>query len=252
MKDFLKTKTGIITAFLLSGIFLIGIMDFLVMPLYVKHGREFEMPDLVGKNTDEARQAVRDFGFDIVVTDSVYTPDYPPGIIAEQLPAPFATVKKGRRVYVRLSIGEQPATVPNIQGISPREAELTLRAYNLEPGYTTYEYSDYYLDGTVCRQSLPPGQPVRQNSRVNIAVSLGEMPGQRKIPNLIGKSLDAATQQLKLLGLSVGSVIYEAGSNILPMTILNQSPGAGSALDEHTTVDLVVSKIGSDSSAAGY
>jgi len=227
----------------MAGILLTIIMDLLVMPLYVQHGREYEMPDLVGKTRDDAKQMAGAFGFDIVVTDSVYNPNYPPGSIAEQIPAPFSTVKKGRRIYVRLSIGEQPVTVPNVQGISPREAELTLRAYNLEPGYTSYEYSDYFLDGTVCRQSLPPGHQVRQNSRVNIAVSLGEMPGQKRIPNLTGKSLEAATQQLRLLGLSVGLLTYEEGSNILPMTILRQTPDAGSSLDGITSVDLVVSKI---------
>ncbi len=241
-----KYKTSILYKMLfwfMILIIVVLVMDHLVMPAYVRFGQEVELPDVVEMSAENAKKTLENHGFHGVITDSVFDAHYDAGLIVEQMPPAFSTVKKGRHVYLTVSIGEKPIIMPNLFYISPRDAELTLQSYNLELGAKHYEYDDSSPEGVVISQSYPQGQKVKRGTRINITISLGPFPERRTVPQLVGKSLDEAKSQLKILGMDKINITYEERANILPKTILKQSIEPGTPVDEDREIELTVSEI---------
>jgi eukaryotic-like serine/threonine-protein kinase len=242
-KEFRKSKLFIVCVVFVALILFVFFMDKIVMPWYVDLGEEIEMPDIVEMNVNEAKTSLEQSDFNVIIADSVFDANYPEGTVVEQMPVAYSTVKKGRNVYLTISNGEKPIIMPNLFGMSPRDAELKLTGMGLKMRTILQVYNDMYPAGVVIGQSHPKGEPVSKNSRVTITVSLGEMPSERKIPNLIGKSLSAARQQLKQLDVTIDNIEYEENNAYLPNTVLKQSLKEGSSIGEGSEIDLVVSKL---------
>ena len=244
MKEFLFHSRILRFLYWLIGIVIvIIIMDQFVMPWYVNLGDEIEMPDVVELSINDAQQALQKQGFHVVLADSVYDSAYPLGTVVEQMPVAASTVKVGRNVYLTISNGEKPIVMPNLFSKSPQEAKLRIKQMGLQLNTILYAYSDLYPAGAVIGQSFPQGQKVKRNTLITITVSLGEMPSKRQMPDLIGKSLNAAKQQLRQLNIPVEDISYEENEKFLPNTVLKQQPVAGSLLKESKPVKLTVSKI---------
>jgi serine/threonine-protein kinase len=229
----------------LYGVFfilLILLFDRIVMPLYVESGREVEIPDVLELSLPNAQAKLAENGFRVMVRDSLYDSKHPEGTVIEQNPYPYAMVKKGRRVYLTVSIGEKPVIMPNLFGVSPREAELILESRDLKLNGKGYVFSDIYHEGTVMGQSFPQGQPIQAGSRIDIIISLGKMREERVVPNVLGKSLYEAREILKSLGISIGQIKYEIRQDILPETVVGQSLKEGTLFIPEASIDLTVSK----------
>lgn len=228
--------------FVLFIIFVL-LMDKVIMPWYVRLGDEMELPDVVEMPIKDASSKLSKEGFRVVIADSVYDANYPAGIIVEQMPLAYTTVKSGRHVYLKVSIGEKPIIMPNLFYKSPRDSELLLKAMGLKIGHINYEYSDVSLEGVVISQSYPAGQNVKKDTRISLTVSLGPFPTQPTIPNLVNKSLDAARKQLKDLGVHSILVEYEEREDLLPETVVAQDLQKGVLITDDTEIILTVSKL---------
>ncbi len=244
---FLKTlwQNRISKSLLLIFLFILFVllMDIVVMPSYVRLGKEVQLPDVVEMDIRSAQNRLEKSGFSVVISDSIYEANFPEGTVIEQMPLPFTTVKSGRHVYLKISIGEKPIIMPNLFYKSPRDAELLLKSYDLTIGSVEYEYSDISLEGVVISQSYPAGQEVKKTTPIHVTISLGPFPKLPKIPNMVRKSLDAVKKQLKLLGVKKVTIEYEERDDILPETILEQSLAAGTIISNDTEINLLVSKL---------
>jgi len=218
------------------------IMDKIVMPLYVQLGNEVDLPDVIEMPINEAQDLLVEQGFQVVIRDSLYDANHPAGIVIEQNPYPYAVVKEGRRVYLTVSIGEKPIIMPNLFGVSPREAELILDTHDLKLGSKNYYYSERYHEGTVMGQSYPQGQEIKSGSRIDIIISLGQLSEELVVPDLVGKSLHEARERLRAVKLKIAEIEWEERDNILPETIISQSLPSGQNFSPEETISLVVSK----------
>ena len=230
----------------LGVIILIIIFDKVIMPWYVDLGNEIKMPEVIGKDVNEAQNILKKNQFHVIIADSVYDASAPAGTIIDQRPFAHSTVKHGRNVYLTVSNGEKSIIMPNLYGKSVREAEILLKSVHLSLKNVTYEYSDMYPEGAIIGQSFPQGQVVQKNTPITIVVSLGEKPSERIMPNLVGKSLNAARQQLRQLDVVHIVTEYEENDKYLPNTILAQKPKAGVLLVDVDEVVLTVSRINTD------
>jgi len=245
-KTWEKIKSSRILQFVLLVfifLFFVLLMDNVIMPWYTHQGHEIDMLEVVEMDHAAATKALENKGFKVIIADSIYDEHYDVGTVIEQMPYPHARVKVGRNVYLKVSIGEKPIIMPNLFSLSPRDAELKLRSYNLELKTIMYAYNDLYPEGAVIAQSYPQGQKIKKGSEITITVSLGEMPKEKTIPILVGKSLSSARSQLRLLGVRRIRVEYQENANMLPETILKQSLAAGEPIGQDTEIELIVSKI---------
>ena len=227
----------------LGFVALVVVCDQVLMPLYVKHGKDVVLPNVVGKPFQEAQKALTQQGFRVILDKETYSSDYPAGTVTFQNPFPESVVKKGRRVYLTVSKGERRVVVPKLTGGSERDAELKLRRLGLRVGKKNYEFSSYFPKGVVTGQSVPEGDTLQVGQSVDFTVSLGDVPEHFIVPNLVGKSLSEATYILLHAGLKVGTVTSEVNNDLLPDTVIRQSVPAGTEVEMGQAIDLVVSKI---------
>ncbi len=247
-----STRTIIKKLLLWSAFAFIGLIvlvitcDQVIMPLYVKHGKDVVLPQVAGRQFSEADSLLKKQGFKTILDKEVYSSKYPKGTITFQNPFPESIVKKGRRVYLTVSKGEKRVAVPKLIGGSERDAELKLNRLGLKVGKKNYEFSTYFPKGVVTSQSVQENDTLQVGQSVNFAISLGDIPEYFIVPNLVGKSLKEATYVLLHSGLKVGPVSKEANDNLLPDTVIRQSVPAGTEVDMGQAIGLVVSEFDSE------
>lgn len=220
------------------------LMDSVIMPWYTRLGDEYELPDVTEKPLEEAKEILDENGFIPIVQDSVYHAFYPPGTVTRQNPASYSTVKRGRRVYLVVSAGAKPVYMPNLIAETLTNAELKLREVGLRVGSVFRDYSTQYpYRGVVTQQSVPPGEKVLANTPVNLTISLGPPPASLNVPNLAGKSLESAVQELQALGFAPDQILqkYRFRPNLVPNTVIGQSAPPGTPVSEVAVIELLVS-----------
>jgi beta-lactam-binding protein with PASTA domain len=224
--------------------FFLLLVDRVVMPAVVHSGKEYLLPDITNLSLKEAIEILQKRDLSLKVLAEEYNPSKPPGTILSQSPGPRAKVKKGRIVKVVVSKGEKIVQVPNLKGVSFRQAELMLGEEGLKVGEINRIPSDSFPEDVVINSSPSFGLSVPSGMSVNLEVSLGASPDTVTIPNLAGKSLKEARNILKELGLEVGEIKYEVKKKLPPGTILEQFPEEGTTIQRGSNVELTVSTKG--------
>jgi serine/threonine-protein kinase len=233
---------------------LLLLMDWIIMPIYTKHGEAIEVPNVTAMPVDEAVTKLQEREFEGVTGEERYSSQYPSGFVLEQTPHAFAKVKSGRRIYLVVSRGERRVSVPSLIDRSERDAQLLLARADLVLGEVNYEYSANNPDGTIAHpdgtimfQSLAENTQVLPGTRVSITVSAGSVPNEFIVPAVDGRPFDDAAKMLRKAGLAVGSVRYEDVEDLLPETVIRQGLESGTKVEKGTKVDLVVSRLPSSS-----
>lgn len=242
--DWKKVGTVLVISF---GILLIVyfIMDLIIMPAYTRHGQAIRVPDLTSLHYEDAREQLKRLDLQIVEETKKYDPGniYPIGTIMTQNPRQGSTVKKGRRIYVVVSKGEPLIEMPDLKGRSERNAIFMIKNLGLELRSVNYEHSDFYHEGVVSGQNVPSGSEIKYATSIDVVVSLGRLPDQFIVPNVIGRSLSDAQKVITQAGLVVGEITYRDQSDLLPQTVILQSIEADQQVNRGDALDLVVSKL---------
>ncbi len=224
-------------------ILVVLVMNTIVMPLYTHHGREIEVPDVEYLSFYEAEEILDDTGFEMIIDGKKFDATFPESTVIFQNPRPFSHVKRGRRVYLTLSAGERLVEVPRIIGMSERDAIFKLEEAGLQVGEIFYEYDNLRQPGVVRGQGYPEGTEVAEQEFVDIYMSLGELPTIFNVPDVIGKDIEIAKTMILRAGLSVGRITYEARSQLVPDTVIEQSIPPGEEVRQGQSIDLVVSQL---------
>ena len=232
---------GVFTTILVFILFAI-IMDLLVMPIYTKNGFEVELPDITELSYEEAADFLKSNGFKMIVDTTKFNALYPESTVIAQSPNPFSLVKKGRRIYVTLSLGQKQVFVPKVTGTSPNNVRFLLEQAGLSLGEVYYEFNTYTPKNVVFRQSLADTM-MAEGTPVDITVSLGRALSEIFVPDVVGKSYSLAKKMLNEAGLKLGSVSYRQNDKLLSDTILNQNPEAGTRVNQYTQIRLIVSTL---------
>jgi serine/threonine-protein kinase len=237
-KQRLKKLFIIVAAFVL---FVLA-MDKAVMPFYVNSVKSIEMPNLIGKKLEEAKQIIDSLDLKLENVTERHDARFPAGYVIIQNPRPQMKIKEGRRVYLVVSSGEQKVEVPSLIGKSVREAKLTLEKFGLRLGAVEYDFSEDFPEGAIFSQSIPEKAKVSIGTPVSVVVSLGDAEGKTQVPNLIGIPLSKVERILNEAGLRIGKIVYEPSSTVLPNTVIEQFPRPGFFVAKGSSVDIFVAK----------
>jgi len=200
------------------------------------------VPALVSLPPEEARGILEKNDL-IYMLDSTgdYSGDVPAGKILSQYPENGTEVKKGRRIWVKISKGYKSVELPSLRGLSLRQAEITLQQLGLKMGRVREVRNSLIPAGAVIGTSPAANATLEKGREVNIELSQGKEAGSAGMPSLTGMSLGKAKEVIKSRKLSLGKITYKKDMRSLPNTILSQTPSAGGDY-KGRMVDLVVSK----------
>jgi len=213
------------------------------MPVFTAQGKELAIPSLIDLDYESARQKALEAGFKIHPSlEQRFDPLFPQGVILEQNPPPNTLSKLGRKIKLTLSAGEKLFPVPELIGISEKEAVMRIRSqgFTVYPDNSILIFSDYYPDGVVAEQSMPPASMMRKGAPIRLTVSMGVKPHKFLVPDLHALNFSKAKRHILKAGLSLGAVesVYfpQADSGL----VVEQTPQPGEKVQESTPVNLQI------------
>jgi len=199
---------------LLVAIAIIFLLIFLALQsleYFTHHGSYLKVPDVSNKNIKDATALLNKEGFDVWIQDSVYYDTLPPLAVVKQFPEPDASVKVNRVVYLTVNRAVAPEIeMPNLVGMSFRNAELELKARGLKLGDTTYKpdiAKNAVLDQLLNNASIRPGTKISMGSTLSLVLGAGIGSTEMPVPDLFGMNYEEATTLLEASGITIGSVI---------------------------------------------
>jgi|GEM_PF-122652 len=228
-RSFLK-HFGLVILFYLVVIF--GTL--FILDWSTNHGEKIEVPNLVGKNANDAKEVLEEQGLKYQIIDSIYDPKKPNGTVLEQTPGPTKKtsvyVKSGRIIGLRVSKKQKLVEVPNLINKSQRFASSILKNRGLN-FVVRYKPVIEELGGTVVDQ-LYKGKKVVYGTMIpvgsTITIYVGEfvIEDPEKIPDLYGMSISDAISILEELGFryDYGCTDCKTKSDTLSAIIFSQSP----------------------------
>lgn len=244
IKDLLTDKRLYIgfVLLILSGVLLLFLFDRVIMPAYTKYNQGVTVPDVTRVSYEDAILSLRQAGLRYEIIDRRSNEAFPPNFVLDQAPRGNRLVKPNRKVYLTVNAAETPmVTVPNLQNISLRNAQIQLQSHGLEPGFVEYVSSRF--PNIVMEQSIPAGQSVRRGTPVNLVVSDGLGMNRVPVPDIIGKRLAVAQREIRQSGLRVGQIVFQPVSGVDPNMVISFSPSDADSLFEGERINLVVSEL---------
>lgn len=132
-----------------------------------------------------------------------------------------------------------PGTVPSVANRTVAEAQALLRSAGFQSS-TQDVFDDDVRAGLVVGSEPTAGTEIRKFQPVSLFVSKG--PQLFPLPQLSGKTLDAAKSELNRAEMALGKITEKFDEQAAAGTVLSQTPASGTAVRHGTPVGLTVSK----------
>ena len=233
----IASYVGVALLAFVSGVALVQVG----MMIFVRSGNETRVPAVVGLDVDAARSALDKAGFTGVQEHEAFSADFAEGKVSEQRPTAGSVLRKGRKVWLTVSLGERRASAPGVVGLSIRQAEIALQHERLESGTISRTHHARVARGSVIAQDPAGGASMPEGGRVDLLVSLGPEPAAWVLPDLTGRPLTEVEGILARASLRSGERTVVLDRTALPGTVLEHDPPAGSRVESGQQVNLVVS-----------
>jgi beta-lactam-binding protein with PASTA domain len=201
------------------------------------HGREVNMPNLVGKNVTEANSLLRSRGLILRVADRIYS-ELPINVVVRQSPPPGMLMKVSQQAHVVLSLGQRQLQIPLLEGNSLRASRIELLRAGLQVGEVSGITSTDEPADTVMLQTPRPGGGA-STPRVDVLVSSGPHENAYVMPHLVGLNETDAQHRLDVAGLR-RKVNYVSAPQWPHGAVIDQTPLAGQRIPAASTIELTV------------
>jgi serine/threonine-protein kinase len=192
------------------------------------------VPQVIGQTLDSARVEIgaKNLGVDV----KRRADPAPADTVIDQVPGAGTKVDRDSTVTLIVSNGPTTVKMPDVVGLPLHDARARLKRAGLRVDVTR-EPSGSVNKGIVIRSDPGPDRLTERGSSVTVFVSTG--PQQVTVPDLLGRDEQDAVAQLRDLHLS--PEIREKSSDKPQGTVVDQTPTAGIAVAEGTTVTIFVS-----------
>lgn len=205
-------------------------------------GERVNVPDLIGKTVEEAKEILSEKKLTLVQSGVRLHERWAEGKIISQDPSSDSKVKINHQIKVMLSAGKEKVAVPDLVGEKLQKIHSILKEVSLKRGKISQVHSSRYPAGEIIAQHPSALEEVGKNTRVSLLVSQGEREKTYLMPDLIGKKADHVIVRLKEMDFSVGNLRYSYYPGLESGIIINQSPSPGSQIQKQSLITLEVSK----------
>lgn len=196
-----------------------------------------EMPAAVGQPLDAARAPLDDAGIEVAVTRET-SETVPSGVVVAQDPGPGVLVTGEDRVRLVVSDGPAPRPVPDVTGLALEGAAFRLGQAGFTVGTVTPVDDASAVIGSILRTDPAAGSVADRDTAVALAQAAGAPPVA--VPDLTGRTAEAAAGALKALGL-VPNVIRNGSG---PDAVSTQEPVPTTRARPGTVVTVQIGPVG--------
>lgn len=224
--------------FILSSV---AFLSALTAMRFAIQGREVTMPNVVGTGAKQAEQVLRSRSLGMKVEDRVYS-KLAVDAVVRQSPPPSTRVKTGQDGHVVLSLGPPSVSIPEVQDLSMRAAQVELLRSGMQLGEVSSVYLPDTQPDTVLQQDPTQGTTNVQGPHVDLLVSLGPRAAAFVMPDLSGLTVAEAESQLATAELKATKVTPVPTAQATVGTVINQVPSRGQRVDAKATVELEIAQ----------
>ena len=218
------------------------LLTLLFMSIFTRHGQARPVPDFYGLSIKEASSLASKEKVRVTVIDSIFTNDVPRGSVYEQNPSAGHKVKKNRRVILTINaFNPEMVAVPDLVGLSARQAYSLIKSAGLEAGNPVYRTDltiDFVLDQLYHGEHVAAGDSLQKGSEIVLVLGKGLSSRRIPIPDLTGKVLVDAKSTILSSSLLLGTYIFDetikTGEDSLTAFVYKQNP----EFSDETTLQL--------------
>jgi eukaryotic-like serine/threonine-protein kinase len=196
----------VVTALIILGVFW-------GLGKYTDHGAAYTVPDFTGMQMEEVIKICEEKDFQYNLLDSVYNDDVEPGAVVEQSPEPGSKVKKGQTIFLKTNaLGLEMVEMPELEGVSLRQAKAILETYGLVGG--NLRYVPDIASNVVIRQQykgddIESGTKVPKGSSIDLILGIGLSDEKTFVPDLKGLTRKQASNKLLDMYLNAGAIVFD-------------------------------------------
>ena len=211
---------GVAAALVLAAFVVVAV----ILGWFNKKTEEVTCPNFVGMTLEEVLASPHASDYDIEYNNNwEYNEEYGYGVIFKQSPEADRKIKKGSKIVVYVSFGNETITLPNIIGERDINAQEILR----RNGFTNFEIireeNEHAAAGIVFKTDPNPGDPCDPQKLITIYVSLGSDAPLVDVPNVVGFNKEKAMQDLAAAGFVTREEPMD--NSTFPVgTVVKQSP----------------------------
>lgn len=212
-----------------------GIIWMLVQGNQPTEPETVEVPDVVEMEYDDAVAELTALGFETrraeAADDSIAE-----GLVVSTDPEAGTQAEDGETVLVTVSTGPGSVQVTDVAGLTEQQARAALEAQGLV--VSVEQRDDPSVDGGTALATEPAaGQTAEPGQQVTLFVASGNV----SVPNVVGKNIEVAQEELAALGLSVNSSPVESRDQP-EGNVVSQDRAEGDVVPRGTTINLGVAE----------
>lgn len=209
------------------------LIDQLALPSYTRQDTSVTVPSVLNQPFEQAEVELEQRELTVERVVQRYNANFPRDVVIDQNPPPNAQVKPGRHVYVTVNSGElNRVMIPDLQGLSLREAVNRLRSLGLEVLETIPDSIPAPNANTVTRQQPAAGDSLTEGSNVRLWYSTGLGRSYVTIPDVTGMIVAEAQQLLLESNLRYVVIGMDEGADPLEEVVQRQSREPGTSVRE--------------------
>jgi serine/threonine-protein kinase len=227
-------------SFIIVLFLLVFIADKWILPSMVHDRETVNVPSIEGKSLKEASEILNANNLFYEIVSEQYSGQVE-GIILKQIPDANKQVKSKRPIFITISKGKETIEMPDLTGISVRQARVSLYNNGLNIGDIQYTYSDLVPKDSVISQNIKKGKNLIYGDTVNLIVSKGPE-NQVYIPKLSGMAFEGIENYLISEGFKLGNVEFIDNDTFVPGTIISQLPPSNTLAQSGQYINIVVAR----------
>ncbi|MEV5509222.1 Stk1 family PASTA domain-containing Ser/Thr kinase [Streptomyces orinoci] len=191
---------------------------------------QIDIPNVVGKQYDEAKSTLEEKGFEVSRKNKEST-ESDPNTVLSQSPSDGEKADKGTKITLTVAIAQAKKPVPSVVGTPFDAAKKQLTDLGFQ--VTRQDQDSDQPANTVTAQSPDGNSQAAPGSTVTLTVSKG--PQQAAVPMVTMKKLKDAKKQLTDAGFQVGAINGPQDDNAV---VTAQDPAGNSQGDKSKPVNL--------------
>jgi serine/threonine-protein kinase len=241
----LLRRAGVVAAWIVAvGCFavLVAVASFFAVLKIETRSTQVTVPNLCGEGREDAVRRAAESDLVVEVVQERHDAQVLSGRILQQDPPAGASVRRGRKIRVVLSLGGEVLKVPDLVGKADRQMAIELQRDGFVTGDEAVVPSRHAPAGTVLAQVPPPESLALPGMRVHRLVSSGPPPVLWVMPDLKGRSIAKVEAWISTSGLRKGTVRRVEARDRPPGTVVGQFPAEGYPVSARDAVDLTVAR----------
>ncbi|BBY29536.1 Stk1 family PASTA domain-containing Ser/Thr kinase [Mycolicibacterium sediminis] len=200
-------------------------------------GKDLRVPDVGGRTEAAAVAELRSRGFETRSQEQTDS-NVPSGTVIDTSPAADAEAATGDEIVVNVSSGPPQSQIPDVENLTPEDAESRLRQAGFENLTRTADQSAPELKDRVLSTSPPAGSSTGNTTRVEIVVGSG--PDSKPVPDVKRRPAEVAEDILRADGFT--SPFRVTVDSPLPAgEVVDTSPSAGQVAAVDSVIQVQVS-----------